>query len=77
MGAVEIPTADIKFVEDLQHLEGVSPEDKQILIGLATGQIEKKDIATVLVWSNKDDKKKLSRYMKKLQGLLQNNNICC
>lgn len=79
LGAVEMPTADIEFLTDLQNLKGISPEDKQVLIGLATGQIEKKDIPTVLNWSNKTDRKKLSRYMKaladKLQQLLKIGNL--
>lgn len=65
---------DMELLLDLQNLPcdsnlNCSEIDKQVLIGLATGQICKKNIPAVLVWTNKDDRKKLSRYMKKLQKL--------
>ena len=62
--------ADWELLLDLQNMEGVSSEDKMILAGLATGEICKQDIPIVLNWTNKDDRMKLSRYMKKLAGLL-------
>jgi hypothetical protein len=61
---------DIDILLDLENMEEILPEDKQILIGLATGEIDKRDIPHVLNWSNKEDRMKLSRYVKKLQGII-------
>jgi acetyl-CoA carboxylase carboxyltransferase component len=58
-----------EFLLDLQNLN-CSETDKQIILGLATGEIVKQDIPTVLNWENKDDRKKLSRFMKKLADRL-------
>jgi hypothetical protein len=55
---------------DLENISDISPEDKRILIGIATGVIDKKDIPHVLNWQNKEDRMKLSRYVKKLQSIL-------
>ncbi|AKA72045.1 hypothetical protein [Clostridium scatologenes] len=63
--------ADSKFLMDLQNLSGISPEDMNVLVGLATGQICRKDIPTILNWTNKDDRMKLSRYVKALLNKLQ------
>jgi hypothetical protein len=66
----EVPDKrDWEFLLDLQNLN-CSETDKQIILGLATGEIGKQDIPTVLNWENKDDRKKLSRYMKKLTGII-------
>ncbi|BCJ95700.1 hypothetical protein acsn021_32690 [Anaerocolumna cellulosilytica] len=61
---------DINILMDLENMKDISPEDKRILIGIATGEIDKKDIPYVLNWSNKEDRMKLSRYVKKLQTIL-------
>lgn len=61
---------DVVVLMDLESLKGISPEDKGILIGIATGEIDKKDIPHILDWSNKEDRMKLSRYTKKLQQIL-------
>lgn len=50
-------------------MKDISPEDIRILIGIATGEIDKKDIPHALNWENKADRMKLSRYMKKLQNI--------
>lgn len=60
---------DIDLIASITQLE-CSEADKKILIGLATGEIEKKDIPVVLGWSNRNDRKKLSRYVGKLKLLL-------
>lgn len=61
---------DVDILMDLKNLQDISAEDKRILIGIATGEINKKDIPHVLNWKNKEDRMKLSRYMKKLQSIL-------
>lgn len=60
---------DIELLTDLRNLD-CPEDDRQILIGLATGQICNKDVPTVLNWINKDDRKKLRRYCHKLSKLI-------
>lgn len=61
---------DIDIFIDLKNIEDISSEDKVILIGIATGEFDKKDIPHILNWKNQEDRMKLSRYVKKLQGIL-------
>lgn len=76
----QIPDSNNKYVDSeliiaLQALTDINSQDKRVLIGLATGQITKKDIPTLLNWTNKDDRMKLSRYCKKMTKILIENGI--
>jgi hypothetical protein len=59
---------DSTFFMDLQklHCTEATEIDREIIIGLATGVFEKADIPERFNW-NKDDRKKLSRYMQTLK----------
>jgi hypothetical protein len=65
--------SDIEYITDLRNLTGISPDDKKILIGLATGTIDKKDIPQVLNWENVNNRMRLSRYMKHLREIIASN----
>ncbi|MDD3172464.1 MAG: hypothetical protein PHF63_02135 [Herbinix sp.] len=59
---------DSEYLLYLSQLD-IPQEDKRIMIQLATGEIEKKDIPLIFNWDNRD-RKKLSRYMQKLGNYL-------
>lgn len=65
--------SDIEYLTDLRNLTGISPDDKKILIGLATGTIDKKEIPQVLNWENVNNRMRLSRYMKHLREIIASN----
>ncbi|URZ03021.1 hypothetical protein [Clostridium felsineum] len=60
---------DKELLMDLQNLDCLEA-DRSILIRLATDEICKKDIPTVLGWKNKNNRMKLSRYMRKLSNVI-------
>ena len=66
--------SDTEYLLYLSQLD-IPQEDKRILTGLATGEIEKKDIPFILNWDNPQDRKKLFRYMQKLGNYLKLENI--
>ena len=61
---------DSDYLMDLQSIAGVSPDDLQIIVGLATGEIGKQDIPEKLRWRNIADTKKLTRYMRRIAEIL-------
>lgn len=76
---VPIAYSDVELFVSLENLpietKGLTALNKQILQWLATGEINKKDIPIILNWTNRDDRKKLSRYCQKLKKPLIKHEI--
>lgn len=61
---------NIEVVIAIQQLD-IDELDKKVLIGIATGQIDKQEIPGILGWDlTANNKMKLSRYCKRLQKIL-------